>query len=595
MAEYSNSPVFGNRYRFEPVGDDWDRGRSGFTHRVYDLKTERFGVIKRAEITSKQATDGLKNEVGALKALKGIGVPEVYDTGQAVYGSKNYFYLVMEYIDGIRIEKNLASLSIPERAEILTQFFGLLAQAHQQGIVNGDIDLKHLFWRRDKKQLVVIDWGNAKLGVDPKKKTEFAYDLARSAEIIYSLVTRKGHPPATGSIALPDDAGLLPGATPLPIEFRNLCKWAPRTPTEGAARHTARELFDAAKRWGEAVHSQKPYTPPPPPKRRRLVFPLMFGFLVVTLLLFFQLFDGIKMLQALFATPALTSTEIPISVSPDTPVVTETPSPTGNPSETSTSPAELTLTPTTTLLPAISPAPGIHTNPILVFDKNNSPASDCWIKETNSPIGLKPIEGFTQRGDRNWKFGIEKNRTTDEFVTAEFSQCLDVQQVGAIALNVWIPRLELQRDSPDNPGISEPGKEFGFFIEGNGQRREYTIWIDKNETMHLRVRESNNITLDDVVLIVNEENLKIRGSFPRLYSEFPIQIFFEINNNGLDIIYLRQGPIQKAVKAEDMNPSQMIIIHNGARPTLGNIQRIGLIGYGGETQTVIWPLVFFGK
>ena len=114
--------------------------------------------------------------------------------------------------------------------------------------------------------------------------------------------------------------------------------------------------------------------------------------------------------------------------------------------------------------------------------------------------------------------------------------------------------------------------------------------------MYLRVREGNKITLDDVVLVVNEENLKITGVFPRLYAEFPIQIFFEINNNGLDIIYLRQGPIQKAVKVDALTPNQMLPpIYNAVRSTLSNIQKIGLIGYGGETQTVIWPLVFFGE
>jgi hypothetical protein len=94
MAYNPNIPVFADRYRFESVSNDWDRGRSGYTHLVYDLKEKRLGVIKRAETIS---TDGLKNEVEALKALKGLGVPEVYDIDQAVYGSKNYDYLVIEY------------------------------------------------------------------------------------------------------------------------------------------------------------------------------------------------------------------------------------------------------------------------------------------------------------------------------------------------------------------------------------------------------------------------------------------------------------------------------------------------------------------
>lgn len=113
--------------------------------------------------------------------------------------------------------------------------------------------------------------------------------------------------------------------------------------------------------------------------------------------------------------------------------------------------------------------------------------------------------------------------------------------------------------------------------------------------MHLRLRENNRTTYDDIVMIVKKENLKIDEIYPRLYANFPIQIFFEINNNGLDILYLQEGPFQLPAEANDMNPSQMVRIDSVVRPTLGNVSRFGLIGYGGETQTVIWPLVFFGK
>jgi len=86
MEETLSSPVFANRYQFKPVGDDWDTGRSGFTHLVYDLKTKRRGVIKRAEVSSEQAVNGLKNEVKALEALQGMGVNQVYDTDTTIYG-----------------------------------------------------------------------------------------------------------------------------------------------------------------------------------------------------------------------------------------------------------------------------------------------------------------------------------------------------------------------------------------------------------------------------------------------------------------------------------------------------------------------------
>jgi len=589
MAENSaGSPVFAGRYKFQTVSHDWDKGRSGFTHLVFDIQKERLGVIKRAEIKSQQAVDGLKNEVAALLDLKGLGVPEVYDTGETEYGSKIYFYVMMEYIEGIRIEKNLDSLSAQECAEILMQFFGLLAKAHKMEIVNGDVDLKHLFWRKDKKQLIVIDWGNAKLDVNPKNKTEFAYDLARSAEIIYSLTTLKGHPSATGSIALPNDSSLIPGLAPLPVEFRTLCKWAPRTPNDGAqSPHTAQELFEASKVWQKAVQSAKPYKPR---RRPNWGLRLLFGLVIVAAIFLGAVLPNSPFHSFFFPTtsaPAITASNTSLPTAIETMVSSKTPSPSATSTDTLTPTVEPTFTPS----PAVSPAPTIYTNQLLVLNQDSSFPNNCW---SNTPPELKP--GLARRDDGNWIFEVDKGIATDQFIQADFSQCLEIQSVRAMAINVWVKRLELQRDLPENPGALEPGKEFGFFIEtASGQRREYTIWVDVNKSIYLRIRENNEITLDEAVLIIDKNNLNIKGAFPRLYADFPIQIFFEANNNGLDILYLRQGPVQLAIKAEDIDPNQMIIVHNAVRTQLGDIQTIGLIGYGGETQTVLWPLVFFGE
>ena len=565
MAEYQNSPVFANRYRFEPVGDDWDRGRSGFTHLVHDQKTERRGVIKRAETTSKQATDGLKNEVGALSALQGLGVPELYETGQTIYGSKNYFYIVIEYIDAIRIERHIDSLGVTERAEMLTQFFGLLAQAHRGGIVNGDVDLKHLFWRRDTKKLVVIDWGNAKLDIDPKDKTAFAYDLARSAEIIYSLITRQGNPPASGSIALPSDSALIPGLAPLPSEFRNLCKWAPRAPIDGTkAPHTAIDLHSSSRQWNNAVRGNKP------PNLNRTVFG---GLLLMFSLLTIVIIAATNSLRSSLVAP-ISSTPSQSSTPPQSP-------PTTNPTK--------TAAPTFTLTPAIVFPPKTYANTILVFDSNSVPFSGCWINETNSLTDLNPFEGFSRRNDGNWQFEIERNRTVKDLVQANFSQCMRDRQVTAVALNAWVARLEAENESLDHLR-----NEFGIFVENeNGQRREYTLWIDEDNAMHLRIRENDAVTNDSIVLIVNPENLRIDVAYPRSYYQFPVEIFLEINNNGFDIVYLREGPLQSSVDVGEIDPSQMMRIDSSLRLTLSDIQDIGLVGYGGETQVIIWPLVFF--
>jgi serine/threonine protein kinase len=599
MAEnLSSSPLFAGRYEFQTVRSDWDTGRTKFTHLVFDTQEERMGVIKRAEIKSPQAVERLKNEVGALLDLKGFGVPEVYDTGEVEYGSKKYFYIVIEFIEGIRIEKYLDNLSIVERSEIITQLFGLLSKAHQIGIVNGDVDLKHLFWHRDRRQLTVIDWGNAKLHVNPKHKAEFAFDLARSAEIIYSLVVPKGQSSATGSLALPKDSGLWPGLSPVPYEFRELCKWAPRAPSNSIAPYQAQELYTASKAWSKAIANKKPYKASTDSGGRRGFLPWFFGISLLALLAFFVLFNGWGMIQSVIATPTLTQTEAVPSNTPEnstateTLTVTETLSPAETLTETPTTPTQPTPVVTTPSTPVSTPSPATPGAVVQVIDQNNSPTSGCLIQETNSSTPLQPSEGFTRRGDRNWQFGIEGTRTTEEFVEIDFSPCIDTAQVKSMAVNMWVTRLELQRDYPE---IKEPGKEIGFFIEDtNGDRREYTIWIDATESMHLKVREGSETTLDEIVSIVNIGSLKIRGQFPRLFSEFPLQIFLDLDNDGVDIIYLKQGSAQ-AVDAESLDPGQMIRIDNAVRPTINDIQKIGLIGYGGETKTIIWPFVFFGE
>ena len=596
MAERSGSSVFAGRYRYEAV-DNGDESHGRFSQLVYDLKTETLGILKRAEVTSERTVHRLKNEVEALQALKGWGVPEVYDTGEAEDVSINYFYIVLEYIDEIQVEKHLDSLTASERVEILTQFFGLLAEAHQRGIVNGDIDLTHLYWNKDKKQLIVIDWASARLNVDPQQETDFADDLARAAGILFSLVTRPGYPTPMKSFALPDESGLLPELPKLPIEFRNLCFWAPRaSPPEGAPYHTALELSEASKRWDGTVYGKKPYEAPSHlPKQASLVSPVLLGTGMIVLFLILICLAGRSMLGSIFAMGNFASTGMPQSVGRATAITNAIFSPTAHSTEIPTQAVEFTSTPADISVTATSPSPNTYTNPVLIFDRDSSP-DKCWNTETNLTTNLWTSEGFTRRPDGYWRFGIERGRTTDEFIQSDFKPCFGAAQVAAIALNVWVVKLEVERESPANPASLEPGKEFGFFIEdGNGQKREYTIWVNKDQAMHLRVRENNHITYDEIVSIITNENLKIEEIYPRLYANFPLQIFFEINNNGLDSLYLQEGPFQLPVEANELNPSQMVRMDSIVRPTVGDISKFGVIGYGGETQTVIWPLVFFGE
>ena len=237
--------------------------------------------------------------------------------------------------------------------------------------------------------------------------------------------------------------------------------------------------------------------------------------------------------------------------------------------------------------------PTLGLNSLISFDRKSS-FSECWINEASISSSPSFLEGFSRREDNYWRFSVDQQRTAGEFIQTDFSACLDGQRTHAIAMNVWVAPLELQRSSGSGEVVL--GAEFGFFIENkSGQKREYTIGLDNNSFIHLRVRENNEVTTDSILLIVNPDNLKIVDVLPRSYAEFPVQLYLEIDSQGADIIYIKEGPIGEAVDIASLDSNQMVQVDTAIRPTLGDIRKIGLIGYGGEIQTVIWPLVFFGE
>lgn len=143
----------------------------------------------------------------------------------------------------------------------------------------------------------------------------------------------------------------------------------------------------------------------------------------------------------------------------------------------------------------------------------------------------------------------------------------------------------------------EAKREFGFFLEdSNGDRREYTIVVDNINNTHrtyLRVRDKNQTT--DYEQLIADLTVD-RSSYLHPFYQFSLEIFLEINNHGLDMIYLRDGALQvPVVNVEALEPLNMKLIDQAALPTLSHIQKIGLIGYGGETQVALWPLVFYGQ
>lgn len=67
-----------------------------------------------------------------------------------------------------------------------------------------------------------------------------------------------------------------------------------------------------------------------------------------------------------------------------------------------------------------------------------------------------------------------------------------------------------------------------------------------------------------------------------MYGTFPIQIYLEVDNHGLDILYLREGSGPTSLDYQALDPNQMIRIDSAVRTSVGNTKSFGLIGYGRE-------------
>ena len=297
---------------------------------------------------------------------------------------------------------------------------------------------------------------------------------------------------------------------------------------------------------------------------------------------------GIAVVVALFlAAPVVSSLlqSSPTGSTTPTMVVSETSSvvsthtqvPTEATSSTITSTESATSTPSITLLPSTY-------SPLLTFDRTLNLAN-CWENEIILDSVLQPAsnEGFNRRSDSNWAFNVDMKHSVDDVVQVDFGPCLGTPEINAFALNVWVIRLD-QR-------ASEPSRELGVFLENQaGQRREYTLWLNGKD-MFLRIRDGNSGPKDyPLIDIVNPVNIKLDIGHPRTTSSFRFMLFLDLNNQSSDIIYLLEGPLDESVNVEDIDPGRMFRIEDAILPTLGDIQKIGLVGRGGKTETLIRPL-----
>ncbi len=153
---------------------------------VYLTQTESTGVpvvVKRlyAEYLYEQE----RAVLAQITYLKIQGIPWLLDFSDASMA------LVMEYIDGPNVAAIPKKL-LPLRVVIdgITHLFTILVQLHQDGIVHGDLQEKHLILGNDG-QIHLVDFGAAEMAHRSSREYQDVCNMVMAAHALRDLATEQ--------------------------------------------------------------------------------------------------------------------------------------------------------------------------------------------------------------------------------------------------------------------------------------------------------------------------------------------------------------------------------------------------------------------
>ncbi|AFY48178.1 serine/threonine protein kinase [Nostoc sp. PCC 7524] len=165
--------VVDNRYR---VIRQLGQGGFGRTYLAEDTKkSNQTCVLKEfaPQVTEKQdlqkAKELFEREANVLKKLHHPQIPRFHASLQVKIGSRDFFFLVQDYIEGDNFDQILEqrqsqgkTFSEEEVITLIQQILPVLSYIHSLDVVHRDISPDNLIWRRGDNLPVLIDFGGVK-------------------------------------------------------------------------------------------------------------------------------------------------------------------------------------------------------------------------------------------------------------------------------------------------------------------------------------------------------------------------------------------------------------------------------------------------
>ncbi|AFY43386.1 serine/threonine-protein kinase [Nostoc sp. PCC 7107] len=132
-------------------------------HQVCVLK--EFAPQVQAQQDLQKAKELFEREANVLKKLQHSQIPQFHASLQVQIGSKDFFFLVQDYIEGdnyCQLLEQRQTFSEEEIILLLQQILPVLSYIHSKDVVHRDISPDNLIWRRSDNLPVLIDFGGVK-------------------------------------------------------------------------------------------------------------------------------------------------------------------------------------------------------------------------------------------------------------------------------------------------------------------------------------------------------------------------------------------------------------------------------------------------
>ncbi|MBN3941870.1 serine/threonine-protein kinase [Nostoc sp. NMS9] len=165
--------VVDNRYQ---IIRHLGQGGFGRTYLAEDInKSHQTCVLKEfaPQVQENQdlqkAKELFEREANVLKKLQHPQIPRFHASLQVKIGTKDFFFLVQDYVDGDNYyqlleqrESQGKTFSEEEVITLLQQILPVLSYIHSQDVIHRDISPDNLIWRRSDNLPVLIDFGGVK-------------------------------------------------------------------------------------------------------------------------------------------------------------------------------------------------------------------------------------------------------------------------------------------------------------------------------------------------------------------------------------------------------------------------------------------------